>query len=82
MIITSEEKFKLHRACLHDDVVVAMLTGFLARHIAEYGPGIEVISDGIERFAEAMRNPAHVDFVVRIYIEALADFRAGPPTKQ
>ena len=59
LTVTDEDKWRLHKGCIHDDIVRVALAGFLCAHFDQHGIEIDprIFDDCLKMFSAAMSRP-------------------------
>jgi len=59
MTISADDRYRLHKGCVHDEIVQIALSGFLHAHFDSFGVSIdrEIFDEAIRAFSIAMSRP-------------------------
>lgn len=79
MTISTDQQWRLHKACLHDEDVRIALVGFLVAHFHKIGVEIdpEIFDEAIGGFALAMANPEIITRCVAVVAAVRAERQAA-----
>lgn len=77
LTVTADDKWRLHKGCIHDDIVQVALVGFLCAHFDKHGIEIDpqIFADVIKAFSLAMQNPEVVSKAAEHVVQLEAERR-------
>lgn len=80
LTVTDDDKWRLHKGCVHDDIVQIALSGFLCAWFDKHGIEIEpdIFRTVIKAFSLAMQNPE----VINKSIEHVVQLQAQHEVEQ
>lgn len=79
MPVTDDQKYRLHKACLHDEDVRIAIAGFLVARFDSYGIQVdpEIFADALRDFSMAMSSPEVIEKSIALLEAIKAKRREG-----